>query len=45
MELLRGEDLRQRLRREGRLPPRDAVRIAAQAAARSAGTRGRDRPP
>lgn len=32
MELLRGEDLRQRLRREGRLPPRDAVRIAAQVA-------------
>ncbi|HOU93466.1 MAG TPA: protein kinase, partial [Polyangiaceae bacterium] len=32
MELLRGEDLRQRLRREGRLPPNDAVRIAAQVA-------------
>ncbi|MBN2197405.1 MAG: serine/threonine protein kinase [Polyangiaceae bacterium] len=32
MELLRGEDLRHRLAREGRLPPRDAVRIAAQVA-------------
>ncbi len=32
MELLRGEDLRQRLRREGRLSPADAVRIAAQVA-------------
>jgi len=32
MELLRGEDLRQRLRREGRLAPNDAVRIAAQVA-------------
>ncbi len=32
MELLRGEDLRQRLRREGRLSPTDAVHIAAQVA-------------